>query len=161
MNNVSEVVKSDLCVGCGVCMDVCPKNCIQINHGVVNNPTVWEQDCVACGKCLKACPGKGVEIEKLSESFFAGEGIIKDSHIGYYHKCFSGYSNEYARYMAWAKACQDDSPLESDYSFLSNSLFIKLHFENSGEIMLIIISISAASLLMFITLLIIKKRKHK
>lgn len=96
MNNVSEVVKSDLCVGCGVCMDVCPKNCIQINHGVVNNPTVWEQDCVACGKCLKACPGKGVEIEKLSESFFAGEGIVKDSHIGYYHKCFSGYSNEYA-----------------------------------------------------------------
>lgn len=73
----------------------------------------------------------------------------------------STYSNEYARYMAWAKACQDDSPLDSGYSFLSNSLFIKLHFENSGEIMLIIISISAASLLMFITLLIIKKRKHK
>lgn len=137
--------------------------------------------CSGSGSAISSLTEWGISYLHIGDSSFdgPGTGLCKSNDLYKYAKIAlfniaavesstindlqndSTYSNEYARYMAWAKACQDDSPLESDYSFLSNSLFIKLHFENSGEIMLIIISISAASLLMFITLLIIKKRKHK
>lgn len=71
----------------------------------------------------------------------------------------SKYSSEYNRYMAWASACQDDSPLINNFEFLSGlaNNAIKIDSDNT---MLIIISISAAATLAFITLLIFKKRKH-
>ena len=72
----------------------------------------------------------------------------------------SKYSNEYNRYMAWAKACEDDSPLLNTFEFLStrvNNVFIT---ENSNT-MIIVIVIATTSILAFTSLLLIKKRRQK
>ena len=73
----------------------------------------------------------------------------------------SAYSAEYARYMAWARACQDDTPLVNDYTFLSRAFYRDNYLESNNSTMLIIIVVSSISILAFTTLLIIKKRKHK
>ena len=72
----------------------------------------------------------------------------------------SKYSNEYARYLAWAKACEDDSPFDNTFEFVSNRLIYSVNNE-SNSTMIIIISISSISVLAFSVLLIIKKRKHQ
>lgn len=72
----------------------------------------------------------------------------------------SKYSNEYARYLAWAKACEDDSPFINTFEFVSNRVNSSINIE-SNSTMIIIISISSISVLAFSVLLIIKKRKHQ
>lgn len=71
----------------------------------------------------------------------------------------SKYSNEYARYLAWAKACEDDSPFINTFDFVSNRLVNSLN-NGSSSTAVIIIVISTISVLALTTLLIVKKRKH-
>ena len=49
---------TDVCIGCGICVEVCPQKCI-ITDGI---PYVIGQDhCLHCGNCLTACPVSAVE----------------------------------------------------------------------------------------------------
>ncbi len=56
--NVSAVVKSRLCCGCGACEAVCPHAAVTIVEGRhYNSAQVNESACVQCGLCLQICPG--------------------------------------------------------------------------------------------------------
>ena len=49
---------TDVCIGCGSCVSVCPQNCI-ITDDI---PYVIEQEhCLHCGNCIAACPIGAVE----------------------------------------------------------------------------------------------------
>ncbi len=74
-------------------------------------------------------------------------------------KTDSKYSSEYARYMAWAKACEDDSPFINTFEFVSNRLVNSLNNKSSSTTIIIIV-ISTISVLALTSLLIIKKRNH-
>lgn len=46
------------CTGCGACMNMCPKDAIQMvpdKNGFLN-PVVDDAKCIRCGKCLNNCP---------------------------------------------------------------------------------------------------------
>lgn len=104
--NVLETVRDKLCLGCGVCQDVCPKHCIQIKHDSTNYPVVNEVECIDCGKCLKVCSGIGCDINNRAETLFSGEQIKEDIYLGRYLKCFSGYSTDYEiRYHSASGGC--------------------------------------------------------
>ena len=92
--NIRITVKGGLCMGCGVCEDICPKHCITIQKGKLNVPTVNEDACVDCGLCRKVCAGKGIEIEERSKSLFE---VTPHYHqmFGHYIKTYKGYSTEY------------------------------------------------------------------
>lgn len=93
--NIRDTTTNNLCTGCGVCEDVCPKNCIAITrlNGELR-PIVDEEKCLGenCGRCLKVCPGVGTNLKKLAEDRFAEEGVKVDSYIGRYIALHSGYS---------------------------------------------------------------------
>lgn len=94
-NNVGKVVDAGLCMGCGICQDACAKKCIKIHHGTdVNHPVIDEDKCNECGLCLKTCAGKGIDIDARSEDLFKGKSKGNDKYIGFYDKCFSGYSTD-------------------------------------------------------------------
>lgn len=52
------------CAGCSVCVENCPKNCLEIEgpkfhgdiHTVARLISGREQDCIGCGICAKVCP---------------------------------------------------------------------------------------------------------
>lgn len=93
--NISKItVKNGLCMGCGVCEDICPKQCIHIDKGSLNVPKVNEQDCINCGLCQKVCAGQGIEIEERAKALF-GETPNYNKMLGHYIKTYKGYSTEY------------------------------------------------------------------
>lgn len=104
--NVSKTVKKMLCLGCGVCQDVCPKHCITIVHNRTNYPAVDENTCVECGKCLKSCAGLGIEILSRSRKLFSEECCKENTYLGRYLNCYKGYSNDYEiRYHSASGGC--------------------------------------------------------
>jgi NADH-quinone oxidoreductase chain I len=62
------------CVGCGLCMAVCPSQCIYVETAEDENgrryPTVYELNairCIFCGYCEEACPVNAIKMGKNYE----------------------------------------------------------------------------------------------
>ena len=55
-------IDTDECSGCGICVDSCPNNVLDIvnDHATVAN----EDDCIACGDCMEECPMGAIEVEE-------------------------------------------------------------------------------------------------
>ncbi len=54
------VVKEDECTGCGICVDVCPVEAIELVDGV---SSIDQQECVECGTCIDECPVEAIAEE--------------------------------------------------------------------------------------------------
>lgn len=46
-------VKKDLCLGCGVCLDTCPRDAISIVSGQAE---INQRRCNQCQACIPSCP---------------------------------------------------------------------------------------------------------
>lgn len=60
MKKRSAVVDTALCVACGCCVKVCPRQAITVPKGIFAE--VARAQCVGCGLCAKACPASVIEI---------------------------------------------------------------------------------------------------
>ena len=101
-NNITKTTANQMCTGCGVCEDVCPKSAIKIT--VVNGehrPILDKMLCLGdkCGRCLMVCPGIGVNLVELAKQKFEDDGIKEDKYIGRYVGLHTGYAlDEEIRY---------------------------------------------------------------
>lgn len=60
-------VFTDLCKGCGLCIEKCPKDAIGWSErtGIYGSPTVeMNEDCNGCKNCQTICPECAILIEK-------------------------------------------------------------------------------------------------
>ena len=48
------VIEADDCVGCGICVDACPQEVLEVVDGIVEVQN--EESCIGCGDCLEECP---------------------------------------------------------------------------------------------------------
>ena len=48
------VIEADECIGCGICVDACPQEVLEVVDGTVE--AVNEEACIACGDCVEECP---------------------------------------------------------------------------------------------------------
>ena len=56
---MAEVVNTDECVGCGICVDACPSEAISLDDGVA---VVNADECVDCGSCIDECPNEALSL---------------------------------------------------------------------------------------------------
>ena len=48
------VINSDECIGCGICVDSCPNEVLEVVKGVAD--AVNEDACIGCAECEEQCP---------------------------------------------------------------------------------------------------------
>lgn len=90
---VLDIVKDDLCTGCGTCAAICPKDAIDIiidKKKYVYMPQLKEGKCTYCGICYNVCPGRDVNHKDLNMEIFGKEP--ENYLIGNYISCYTGYS---------------------------------------------------------------------
>lgn len=62
--------ETDLCKGCGLCVDACPKNLIRIAENKINakghSPAEMtdQEKCIGCAFCATMCPDCVITVEK-------------------------------------------------------------------------------------------------
>ena len=67
---VKITIQNELCKGCSLCIDVCPKNIIEIDKGIINKKghhpvhITDATQCTACAFCATMCPDCAIKIEK-------------------------------------------------------------------------------------------------
>jgi 2-oxoglutarate ferredoxin oxidoreductase subunit delta len=62
------VIEEDLCKGCGLCVDACPKDILKIDEGKRNaggyHPVgiTLQDECISCALCAEICPDVVIEV---------------------------------------------------------------------------------------------------
>lgn len=63
----------NICKGCGLCIEVCPKKIIKIRHDKINDKGYYpaycidQEKCIACAMCATICPDVAIRVEKNIE----------------------------------------------------------------------------------------------
>ncbi|HTX61619.1 MAG TPA: 4Fe-4S dicluster domain-containing protein, partial [Methanobacterium sp.] len=63
--------KDEICVGCGICENICPVDAIELGDtgaiirtdADVSKITIDEDKCVLCGMCSVACPADALDFK--------------------------------------------------------------------------------------------------
>lgn len=95
-NTISQVVKDELCTGCGTCIALCPNEAIRLTINEKKGiyvPRLEEEKCNNCGICYKVCPGHGIDFKSLNLEIFGKEP--ENILIGNYLNCYIGHSTDY------------------------------------------------------------------
>lgn len=95
-STIKEVVKNELCTGCGTCIALCPNDALELTINEKKGiyvPKLDEEKCNNCGICLKVCPGHEVDFKGLNIEIFGKEP--EDLLIGHYLSCYIGHSTDY------------------------------------------------------------------
>ena len=96
MRTITQVVKNDLCTGCGTCVGICPQSALEMIKSEVKGiyvPKLHETRCTDCGICFKSCPGYSVNFSQLNKEFFSKEPT--DILLGNSTKCYVGYATDH------------------------------------------------------------------
>ena len=57
-------VQEDLCIGCGVCVSVCPMAVLELGEKAT---VVNAENCILCKQCEENCPVSAIIFEEVEE----------------------------------------------------------------------------------------------
>ena len=52
-------IDQEECIGCGLCVDVCPLQAISLGN---DKAKVDKDACTECGQCIDECPNKAISV---------------------------------------------------------------------------------------------------
>ena len=66
ITNFYAEVDSELCTGCGTCMEICPMKAIKLKNEI---SFVKRKRCIGCGNCVAKCPEEAISLNKRERQF--------------------------------------------------------------------------------------------
>lgn len=97
---IELIVKQELCIGCGMCVTVCPNEAIEMQKNEIGFFVVASKTdtCRNEGECLKVCPfnvypGSDVRTESEIRMNYFEKPPNHDYHLGSYFRTYAGYSH--------------------------------------------------------------------
>ena len=93
---IAQVVKDNLCTGCGTCIALCPNEAIKLTTNEKKGiyvPELNEEKCNNCGICYEVCPGHEMDFKGLNLEIFGKEP--ENILIGNYLNCYIGHATDY------------------------------------------------------------------
>lgn len=64
------IIDSEVCKGCGLCVQACPKDIIELDNADLNSKgyppakVIDMEKCIGCAACAIMCPDCAIEVEK-------------------------------------------------------------------------------------------------
>jgi coenzyme F420-reducing hydrogenase beta subunit len=98
---LTDIVKNNLCIGCGLCVYKCPSNALKMNwndYGFLEPVQIGV--CDHYGDCINVCPFNinpvnEIKTENEIARIFLDPGSHYHAKIGYYFGIYAGFSNEF------------------------------------------------------------------
>ena len=71
----AEVAWADpeICIGCGVCENVCPQGAVHVVDGGLAHAVVEAESCRGCGICVAECPSGAMTLGGFSDAEILAE----------------------------------------------------------------------------------------
>lgn len=109
--SVSTVIDKDLCVGCGLCVKVCPAGTISMKEGKAAVTGMWSLN---CGHCEAVCPVNAVKVTSLDRKVSVFHTFVAD-HRWLPHGEYD--TAQLVRLMASRRSCRNykDKPVDRTY----------------------------------------------
>ncbi len=108
-NTVTTVIDPDSCVGCGLCVDVCPAKTISMQDG---RAVVTGAYSMGCGHCEAVCPTGAIRVGALEHPFMLSSVEVDDRWLE--HGAYD--TGQLVRLMRSRRSCRNftDRKIERD-----------------------------------------------
>ncbi|HUW91389.1 MAG TPA: Coenzyme F420 hydrogenase/dehydrogenase, beta subunit C-terminal domain [Candidatus Nanopelagicaceae bacterium] len=97
---VKIIFETHNCSGCGLCVGICPVNCLNVYNGFGK---IDEDKCISCGLCYYICPRTYLPVRVLNMVQEGALQIKKYSKVGHYLEAYSART----KINEIGKSCQD------------------------------------------------------
>lgn len=106
--SVTTVIDKELCIGCGLCVKVCPMDTISMQNG---KAVVTGRESLSCGHCAAVCPEGAIRVKELDESLLTFS-TFKEDESWLKHGAFD--TSQLVRLMRSRRSCRNykEKPVE-------------------------------------------------
>ncbi|MFW9950624.1 MAG: Coenzyme F420 hydrogenase/dehydrogenase, beta subunit C-terminal domain [Candidatus Thorarchaeota archaeon] len=119
--SVKSIYQSNNCSGCGLCVGICPVNCLQVYNGF---GTIDEDKCIRCGLCYYFCPRSFLPVDVLNLIQSDTDQLIPKPNLGFIYKAYSAKT----KVPEIAEVCQDGGISSTCLYYLLENDMIDLAF---------------------------------
>jgi len=107
--SVTTVIDKELCIGCGLCVTVCPLDTISIQDG---KAAVTGKESLSCGHCSAACPEGAITVKANSGKAQLAYRTFKEDKKWLKHGDFD--TSQLVRLMRSRRSCRNykEKPVE-------------------------------------------------
>ncbi len=116
---VKTIFETHNCSGCGLCVGICPVNCLEVYNGFGK---IDEDKCIKCGLCYFVCPRSYLPVSVLNMTQDKSSEIKNYSQVGHYLEAYSART----KLNDIAKVCQDGGITSTCLHYLFDSKMIDL-----------------------------------
>jgi nitroreductase/NAD-dependent dihydropyrimidine dehydrogenase PreA subunit len=115
--SVTTIIDPDSCIGCGLCVEVCPAKTISMQDG---KAVVTGTSSIACGHCESVCPVSAIRVATLEHPFALSSATVDDRWLphGEYD------TGQLVRLMRSRRSCRNYKDKEIDRGMLEDLIKI-------------------------------------